>query len=74
MLQAVYTNVLADACKLAYDYFEVDQLHLYADSWRQIASKQTKTRQADDHMQACKVLRKSALQRISQCQTVGQSS
>ena len=55
----------ADACKLAFDCFELDEFHLYAQSWRQIASKHTKTAQADDYMQACAVLRTEILQRVS---------
>ena len=55
----------ADACKLAFDCFEVDKFHLYAQSWRQIASKYTKTSQADDYMQACAVLRTEILQRVT---------
>ena len=55
----------ADACKLAFDCFELDKFHMYAQSWRQIASKHTKTAQADDYMQACAVLRTEILQRVS---------
>ena len=57
----------ADVCKLAYDYFEPDKFHLYATSWRRIASHHTKTSQPDDYMQACKVLHEAILQRTSRC-------
>ena len=53
---------MEDCCKVAFDYFEPHSFHLYADSWRQAAAKQTKSRQADDYSGLCRIAGDTGLQ------------